>query len=161
MPAEIKSIPITFANSGIVLRSTPDEIPLTAYKALANVFTDQENSITVRKGFTRLNNGLPTPPYSSYSLTDYNGDTWRYAIANRKLHIGPTDISVPFSEVTGAATGSLLSPYDDPRALFANYTLAGTETKPYIFFADGYAFRKHPGSTDPRAALEYRNLQPP
>ena len=53
MPREISSIPVTFANSGIVLRSTPDEIPLTAYKALVNVITERE--------FNLGSEGIPAP----------------------------------------------------------------------------------------------------
>jgi hypothetical protein len=146
MAEEIKSIPITFANKGIILKSAPDEIPIDAYTALVNVFTDQENSLAVRKGFARLNAGLPSVPYSSYLMKDYDGNIWRYVIAGRQLYIAqvyptPSD----FVPVSG---GSNLSSGSDPRAFFANYTLSGIETKPYMIMADGTVFLKHPGDAE-------------
>src|SRR4030065_2709790 len=89
MAREIQAIPVTFANTGIIIKSPPDEIPLTAYKMLSNAQTDRENSVSVRKGFTRLNGGLPAAPYSSYFLKDYNNRQWRYAITNGQLYVAP------------------------------------------------------------------------
>ncbi len=147
MAETTKSIPVTFANTGLVLKSSPDEIPITAYTKLVNMFTDLENSISVRNGFTRLNDGLPTPPHSSYLLRDYQGIIWRYAITGSKLYIAQVSpVTGVFSPVPG---GDLLSAADDPRAMFGNYTLNGAEIKPYIFLADGKALLKHPGGSAP------------
>lgn len=156
MAREIQSIPITFANTGIVIKSTADEIPLTSYKMLSNAQTDKENSVSVRKGFVRLNAGLPTAPYSSYYLKDYVNRQWRYAITGGQLYVAPiedpADASVwpiasgnEFETVIG---GSDLSSEVDPRALWATFSLSGSEMKPYIFMADGTAFLKHSGGMD-------------
>ena len=147
---------MTFANSGIVLRSSPDEIPLTAYKALVNVITDRENTISVRRGFQRLNNGLPSAPYSSYYLKDMEGQMWRYAVTARQLYVAPVTnpgdaavwpipLGTDFAPVIGAW---LLSAAADPRPIFTTYTLYGQETKPYMFMADGSTFLKHSGGMD-------------
>lgn len=156
MPREISSIPVSFANTGIVLRSTPDEIPLTAYKALVNVITDRENSISVRRGFHRLNKGLPTPPCSSYFLKDMNDRMWRYAVTGRQLYVAPVvdpvdnaiwplALGTDFAPVVG---GWLLSAAADPRPIFTTYTLVGYQMKPYMFMADGETFLKHSGGMD-------------
>jgi hypothetical protein len=153
MPQEMKQVPITFGNTGIVLRNIPDELPLTGYKALVNVVTDRENSISVRKGFSRLNGGLSTGPHSLFFLRDGDGRQWRYAIANREWWVAPVidpndedvwpvALGTDFSEIPG---GGSLSDDTDPRAFFANYTLSGFESKPYVFMADGKKFLKHPG----------------
>lgn len=153
MPRQIQSIPITFANTGIVLKSSPDEIPLTSYKALVNVVTDRENTLSVRKGFERLNGGLPSPPYSFYFLKDINGRQWRYAIASNALYVAPVVDPVDalvwplalhdqFAAVPG---GHGLSTASDPRPIYATYTLIGYDMKPYIFLADGTKFLKHSG----------------
>lgn len=156
MPREIQSITTSFANSGIVLRSSPDEIPLTAYKALVNVITDRENSIAVRRGFRRLNDGLPSAPYASYFLKDFNDRQWRYSVTNRQLYVAPVvdpvdaliwplALTNSFAPVPG---GNLLSNATDPRPIFATYTLVGIEMRPYMFLADGLAFLKHSGGMD-------------
>ena len=151
---ETKSIPIVFANTGIVLRSAADEIPITAYKALVNVITDRENSISVRRGFTRLNDGLDAVPCASYFLSS-GGNTYRYAVADRKLWAADVSPTISdFGVVEGStdtpgnpnATG-LMSDADDPRPLSVNYTLTGTEAEPYIFLADGDVFWKHKGGS--------------
>lgn len=147
MAEEIKTIPVTFANKGIVLKSSPDEIPLDAYSALVNVITDRENSLAVRKGMVRLNNGLPSAPYSTYLMKDYEGNIWRYAICERKLYIAQVyPVPTPFSAVPG---GDLLSDAADPRALFTSYTLSGLETNPYMFMADGTILYRHRGGSYP------------
>jgi|GEM_PF-3309316 len=156
MAREIQSIPVTFANTGIILKSSPDEIPLTAYKMLSNAHTDRENSVSVRKGFVRLNAGLPTPPYSSYYLKDYVNRQWRYAITNGQLYVAPivdpNDASIwPIASGTDFGIvigGNNLSSETDPRALWATFALQGTEMRPYIFMADGIAFLKHSGGLD-------------
>lgn len=156
MAREIQTVPITFANSGIILKSTPDEIPLTAYKMLSNAQTDRENSVSVRKGFSRLNAGLPAPPYSNYFLKDYANRQWRYAITNGQLYVAPVvdpaDASVwPIAAHTdfGAVSGGgNLSSALDPRALWTTFTLEGSEMKPYIFFADGHKLLKHSGGME-------------
>jgi hypothetical protein len=153
MPRQIQSIPVTFANTGIVLKSAADEIPITAYMALVNVFTDRENSLTVRKGFTRLNDGLPSGnfPCSAYFLRDINGRQWRYAVANGTMYVAPVEApgdpavwplayGTNFQPIPG---GTGLSTASDPRPIWANYTLIGLEYKPYIFMADGTVFLKH------------------
>jgi hypothetical protein len=151
MPRQIQSIPVTFANTGIVLKSSPDEIPLTAYMALVNVTTDRENSLSVRKGFTRLNNGLPDTPYSAYFVRDINDRQWRYAVAGGKLYVAPVEDPADnaiwpisqgndFGPVVG---GSGMSTATDPRPIWCNYTLIGLEYKPYVFVADGTVFLKH------------------
>ena len=156
MAREIQSIPVTFANTGIIIKSTPDEIPLTAYKLLSNAHTDRENSVSVRKGFVRLNAGLPAAPYSSYYLKDYDNRPWRYAITNGQLYVAPIedpeDASVwplalhnQFGAVIG---GENLSSATDPRALWTTFALQGSEMKPYVFFADGKCFLKHSGGLD-------------
>jgi hypothetical protein len=156
MSREIQSIPVSFANTGIIIKSTPDEIPLTAYKMLSNAQTDRENSVSVCKGFTRLNGGLPAAPYSSYSLQDYVNRQWRYAITNGQLYVAPVtdpdDASVwpiasgnNFGAVIG---GDNLSSAVDPRALWATFSLSGSIMKPYVFMADGKSFLKHPGGMD-------------
>ena len=146
MAEEIKSIPITFANKGIILKAAPDEIPIDAYTALVNVFTDRENSLAVRKGFARLNAGLTSIPCSSYLMKDYDGNVWRYVIAGGQLYIAQVSpIPSDFVPVSG---GSNLSTGVDPRAFFANYTLSGIETKPYMIMADGTVFLKHSGNAD-------------
>ena len=153
MSREIQTVPIVFANTGIIIKSAPDEIPMTAYKMLSNAQTDRENSVSVRKGFTRLNDGLPSPPYSAYFLKDFNNLQWRYAITSQQLYTAPVldpgDASVwplgsgnSFLPVDG---GGRLSSANDPRALFATFSLSGTEMKPYAFIADGTAFLKHAG----------------
>lgn len=153
MAREIQSIPVTFASSGIIIKSSPDEIPLTAYKMLSNAQTDRENSVSVRKGFTRLNAGLPAAPYSSYFMKDANAHQWRYAITNGQLYVAPIvdpeDASVwPIASHTdfgGVTGGANLSAAFDPRALWTTFSLSGTEMKPYIFLADGTKFLKHSG----------------
>ena len=148
-----ESIAISFANTGIITNATPDDIPITAYKMLANAHTDMENSVSVRKGFTRLNAGLPETPYSSYFLRDSNDIKWRYAIANGILYVAPVidpeDASIwPLALGTDFAAilgGGALSQEIDPRALWATVTLQGTEMRPYALMADGTAFLKHPG----------------
>jgi hypothetical protein len=151
MNREIVSVPISFANSGIIIKSSPDEIPITAYKMLSNAQTDRENSVSVRKGFGRLNAGLPAAPYSSYYLKDSDNRQWRYAITNGQLYVAPIvdpeDAAVwplashnYFGAVIG---GENLSVATDPRALWATFSLRGTETKPYAFMADGTKFLKH------------------
>lgn len=156
MSREIQSVPVTFANTGIIIKSAADEIPLTSYKMLSNAQTDRENSVSVRKGFVRLNSGLPAPPYSAYFLKDWDARQWRYAITNGQLYVAPVDdpddASVwplasdnNFGAVNGGAN---LSSSTDPRALFATYSLYGSEMKPYIFMADGVAFLKHSGGLD-------------
>lgn len=151
MPRDIQSIPVTFANTGIVLKSSADEIPLTAYMSLVNVSTDRENSLSVRKGFTRLNDGLPSTPYSAYSVRDIAGRTWRYAVASGRMYVAPvenpgdnavwpTTYDTSFGVVVGSNGMSLAY---DRRPIWANYTLIGSEYKPYIFVADGTAFLKH------------------
>jgi hypothetical protein len=150
---DIRSVAITFANTGIVLRTVPDELPITGYKALINVITDRENSISVRKGFDRLNDGLPSAPYSIFYLKDMNGYQWRYCIAGGKLYVAPvedpeSDLIWPLNQHThfqAVIGGSNLSAEPDPRALFASYTLIGREIKPYSFMTDGTAFIKHSG----------------
>ena len=156
MPQDIKSIPVTFANTGIVLRNVPDELPITAYRALINVITDRENSISVRRGFLRLNSGLTSAPYSVFYLKDINGYQWRYCIAGSKLWVAPVDDPelatiwplgkhAEFDVVLG---GGGLSSEPDPRAIFASYTLIGMEIKPYMFMTDGVQFLKHAGGLD-------------
>jgi hypothetical protein len=156
MAREIQSIPVNFANTGIVIKSAADEIPQAAYRMLSNAQTDKENTVSVRSGFTRLNDGLPTAPYSAYFLKDYNNRQWRYAITGGKLYVAPVedpaDASVwpialgnDFGEVYG---GGSLSSASDPRALFTTFSLQGTEMKPYIFLADGTVFLKHSGGLD-------------
>jgi hypothetical protein len=153
MANDPQAISIVFANGGTVIKSAPDEIALNAYKALLNVSTTRENSITVRRGISRLNDGLPADPICSYALVDYLDRQWRYSIANQQLYVAPVEdpedpyiwpvaLGSNFGAVTGASN---LSSLTDPRAIFAVYTLYGTETKPYIFFADGVQFLKHPG----------------
>lgn len=172
MPRQIQSIPITFANTGIVLKSAPDEIPLTAYMALVNVYTDRENSLSVRKGFSRLNDGLSGNPYSAYFLRDINGRQWRYAVSNNQMWCAPVenpgDASIwpaaygtKFREIPGS-TG--MSSASDPRPIWANYTLIGSEYKPYIFVADGTKFLKHKpgdGLTDPLFAARRVGIPKP
>jgi Jacalin-like lectin domain len=156
MARDVMQIPITFANSGIIIKSTPDEIPLTAYKMLSNAQTDRENSVSVRKGFTRLNAGLPSPPYSSYFLKDYAKRQWRYAITDGQLYVAPiedpADASVwPIASHTdfGAVLGGEnLSSAFDPRALWTTFALEGTEMKSYVFLADGTCFLKHAGGLE-------------
>jgi hypothetical protein len=156
MSREITSVPVVFHNSGIILKSAADELPITAYKMLANAQTDRENSVSVRKGFTRLNEGLPATPYSAYSLKDFNNRQWRYAITNGQLYVAPVsapnnDAIWPVASGTnfGAVTGgNNLSAETDPRALFATFSLSGTEMKPYMFMADGRALLKHSGGLD-------------
>jgi hypothetical protein len=156
MSRPIQNIPVSFANTGIIIKSSPDEIPMTAYKMLSNAQTDRENSVSVRKGFERLNSGLPNPPHSAYFLKDYNNRKWRYAIVDGQLYVAPIidpeDENIwpiasgtDFLPVSGASGLSLA---DDPRALFTNFSLSGTEMKPYIFLADGTAFIKHSGGLD-------------
>jgi hypothetical protein len=156
MAREIQSIPIVFANSGIIIKSSSDEIPITAYKMLSNAQTDRENSVSVRKGFTRLNSGLPAPPYSSYFLRDFQNTQWRYAITNGQLYVAPVtapnDASI-WPIASGSDFGSIiggenLSSATDPRALWATFALQGTEMRPYVFMADAKAFLKHSGGTD-------------
>jgi hypothetical protein len=143
-PTASKSIPVTFASSGIVLKSAPDELPITAYKALVNCFTDQENSISVRRGFSRLNDGLTHNPHSFFFLKDFTGQSFRYAIANSTLWVAPVSpIYDDFTPIVGSQ--GILSVAADPRAIFASYTLVGNEMHPYIFMADGTQFLKHPG----------------
>jgi hypothetical protein len=150
---DVQSIVCTFANTGIILKSAPDEIPITAYKMLSNAHTDRENSVSVRKGFVRMNAGLSAPPYSSYFLKDANNRQWRYAITNGQLYVAPVvnpvDASVwPLASGTdfGAVTGgNNLSSDNDPRALWTTMSLQGTEMKPFIFMADGKAFLMHSG----------------
>lgn len=153
MPRQPQSVAITFANTGIVLRSSPDEIPLTSYKALVNVITDRENTISVRRGFVRLNNGLPSEPYSCYYLQDANGTKWRYAIAGGKLYVAPVEnpndpdiwplsLGTDFAFVPG---GDNLASSGEIRPIWATYSLHGYESKPYVFLADGTAFLKHAG----------------
>lgn len=144
-PMETRSIAVTFANSGIVTKSSPDELPITAYKALINVYTDQENSISVRKGFTRLNDGLLHEPYSFHYLRDETGQTYRYAIALAYLYCAP--VSPVYDDFDPLVGGGSLSSASDPRAIFATYTLYGQEVKPYAFMADGTVFLKHQGGT--------------
>jgi hypothetical protein len=130
----------------MVLKSTPDEIPITAYKLLVNMFTDQENSISVRKGFSRFNDGLPATPHSSFIIRDYDGVVWRYAICAAQLYIAQVSPNPgAFTQVTG---GSNLSIADDPRAFFGSYTLTGSELKPFMFFTDGKALLKHSGGSN-------------
>lgn len=151
MPRQIQSISVTFANTGIVLKSSPDEIPLTAYMALVNVSTDRENSLSVRKGFTRLNDGLPESPVSAYSVRDINGRLWRYAVASNRLYVAPVeapgDESVwPLSQgnsFLAVPGGTGMSSALDKRPIWASYTLIGLEYKPYVFLADGKVFLKH------------------
>ena len=151
MPRQIQSIPVTFANTGIVLKSAPDEIPLTSYMALVNVFTDRENSLSVRKGFERLNDGLPATPISAYFIRDINGRQWRYAVTNQTMFVAPvedpgdpaiwpTAYTNQFRPISG---GTGLSTAFDPRPMWTNYTLIGGEYKPYVFMADGQVFLKH------------------
>jgi hypothetical protein len=153
VPRDIQSIPITFSNTGIVLKSSPDEIPITAYKALINVQTDRENTVSVRHGFARLNNGLPSPPYAFYFLKDQNGRQWRYAITGNQLYVAPVlnpgnpaiwplILGNDFGAVVG---GSGLSAGVDPRPFWTTYSLSGYEMKPYMFMADGTQFLKHSG----------------
>ncbi len=151
--ADIQSAVTVFANGGQILKSAPDEIPITAYKALWNMSTTRENTLTVRKGVARLNDGLPDLPHSSFLLVDYLNRKWRYAIVDGQLYVtplvDPDDESVwPLASGTdfGAVEGGDdLSEALDPRAIFTTGILYGTETKPYIFFADGVQFLKHPG----------------
>lgn len=145
MAEEIKTIPVTFANKGIILKSSPDEIPINSYAALVNVITDQENSLAVRKGMERLNSGLPAPPHSLFIMKDYDGAIWRYAICNRRLYVA--QVHPTFGSFAPVSGGALLSDATDPRALFTSYTLSGLETKPYIFMADGTVLYRHAGGT--------------
>jgi len=157
MPRDIQSIPITFANTGIVLKSAPDEIPMTSYMALVNMFTDRENSVSVRKGMIRLNDGLDATPYTSYFLRDINGLQWRYActidhtmwcapvVAPNNSAVWPLVDGNNFLPIPGSF--GTLSQAEDPRPLWANYTLIGTEYRPFVFMADGTVFLKHqPGN---------------
>ncbi len=157
MPRQIQSIPVTFASTGIVLKSSSDEIPLTAYKALVNVRTDKENTLSVRKGFERLNDGLPGTPYSGFLLVDIEGRQWRYAVVNQRLYVAPvvdpadaTIWPLPLGNKFAAVPGGgglsgTLSADQDPRPIWTSYTLLGLEMKPFVFLADGKEFLKHPG----------------
>lgn len=147
-----QSITVSFANGGFITKSSPDEIPIQAYKALWNVATTRENALTVRRGFDRLNDGLPVDPIGSYLLKDYLNTRWRYAVSNNQLYVAPVEdpgdtaiwTGTDFGAVLG---GSGLSTAQDPRPIFATQTLRGTEVKPYMFIADGAVFLKHSGGS--------------
>jgi hypothetical protein len=61
---EIQSYPYTMGNHGIVLKSSGDEIPITAYSNMFNAFTDRENSMTVRRGWAKLG----STPYNANNV---------------------------------------------------------------------------------------------
>lgn len=164
-----RSVPVTFANTGIVLKSAADEIPLTAYRQLANVVTDRENTVSVRRGFDKLNDGLPSPPYSLSFLKDNNGRQWRYAIAasvpaqpnlGGQLYVAPVDnpndatvwplaSENKFLPVPGGGVLQNGLTGIDKRAFFATYTLIAQTNHPYLFLADGEKFLCHPGGMAP------------
>jgi hypothetical protein len=156
MARDIIQVPITFANTGVVIKSTADEIPITSYKMLSNAQTDRENSVSVRKGFTRLNAGLLSNPYSSYYMRDYTDIQWRYAITGGELYVAPVvdpgDAAIwPINSHTDfglVSGGGSLSSGADPRALWATFSLTGSEMRPYVFMADGTAFLRHSGGLE-------------
>lgn len=135
---ELSSYPITFANTGIVLKGSPDEIPLTSYASLSNVITDQENALTVRRGYSSLGITTGVPSLLFY----FQGASLNY----RFIKVG----TVLYAAQTGGSFSSLQTGMASTPGYFAVNNLG---TVPYAFVADGTKFVKSTGTTASNVGL--------
>jgi hypothetical protein len=118
-------------NQGILLKSSADEVPLTAYSALYNAFTDRENTLTIRRGWARIGttihddnapNGYLKASSGSYRYAR-SGDNWVRA-----------NIAGDYVSIASGLSGNP-----------AITTIANLGVSPYIFLADGTKFLKDYG----------------
>lgn len=130
---DIQSFPMTCGNHGIVLKSSADEVPITAYTVLYNVYTDRENTLSVRRGCSVL--ATTDGAGSSYPDGYLIGKTNSYRYARNGTAWMRATVGGNYSTI---ATGLSGNP-----ALVAINPL---NTTPYIFLADGTKFIKDNGT---------------
>lgn len=140
MPEIPQSVAVTFQNSGIVSKSTADEIAITAYARLSNVTTSLEGSLNSRYGFSRVASGLNNVPRGFSYLRHTNGAGYRYALADNggtsQLYVA-NNSGGAYAAVTGGS-----GMHATNRPFFAVHTEVGSVSAPYLFFADGQVFRR-------------------
>jgi hypothetical protein len=114
---------------GILLKSSGDEVPITAYSALSDMFTDRENSLTVRRGWARIG---ATPSEGSFPHGYLKGASDSYRYCKSGTSWCRAQIGTGYSAVASGLSST-------KAAFVTTSTLAETT---YMFLADGTKFIK-------------------
>jgi hypothetical protein len=136
MGREIQSAGLKFASTGVVLKSTSDEIVLTSYAGANNVQSDIENSMSVRNGMIKAESTSLAATPRAIGYLQSGSVSYRFCVASNTYYRAVAGSGL----ATTGATGLSGNP-----VFFACYTLVGSESVPHIFMADGSTFLKHDG----------------